>query len=98
MRKSAPLNPMNAQAELFSTPSRTVAAQPSARPLNDDQREVIRLLKERGTITTAEATAIFGRRIYHNAGKHIGTRLARMVKRGLIVRTKPGVFALPETL
>jgi predicted HTH transcriptional regulator len=69
---------------------------PSRGPLNKEQREVIRLLKERGTLTIAEAVKIFGRHIYCNATDHIGRRLARMVKRGLIVRLKPGVFALPN--
>jgi uncharacterized membrane protein len=64
--------------------------------MNADQREVVKLLKERGTLTTVEAVKIFGRHIYTNAEKHIGTRLARMVKRGIIVRVKPGVFSLPN--
>jgi hypothetical protein len=57
---------------------------------------MLAIIKKQGTITTAEAVKIFGRHIYTNAEKHIGTRLARMVKRGLIVRLKPGVFALPN--
>jgi uncharacterized membrane protein len=64
--------------------------------LNPDQREVIRLIRERGRLTLAEAVQCFGHRLYRNAEAHIGRRLARMVNRGLIVRIKPGVFALPN--
>jgi hypothetical protein len=71
-------------------------ANPRRMPLNPDQREVIRLIRERGQLTLAEAVQCFGQRIYRNAEAHIGRRLARMVNRGLIVRIKPGVFALPN--
>lgn len=64
--------------------------------LNRDQAEVMRLLRERGTLTLDDAVAIFGKRIYHNASAHIGARMSRMVDRGLIVRVKPGVFAIPK--
>jgi len=67
-------------------------------PLNEDQREVIGLLSECRQLTTAEAVVFFGRRLYGNAEKLIGTRFARMVKRGLIVRLKPGVSALPNSM
>jgi predicted HTH transcriptional regulator len=85
-----------AEADSQGHCSATPCWAPSAVPLNNDQREVIALLKKQGTLTSEQAVKIFGRRIYCNATDHIGRRLARMVKRGLIVRLKPGVFALPN--
>jgi len=45
-------------------------------------------------ITLEQATALVGRNVYHNAEKHTGALLANMVKRGMLVRVKPGLFRL----
>jgi predicted transcriptional regulator of viral defense system len=39
---------------------------------------------------------LIGGNIYHNESKHVGAVLSNMVKRGMIRRVSPGVFALPE--
>ncbi|MCK7516196.1 MAG: hypothetical protein MZV70_77600 [Desulfobacterales bacterium] len=48
------------------------------------------------TITLAEATALVGGNVYANADKHTGALLGNMVKRGLLIRVKAGVFSLPN--
>lgn len=91
-----PVTPAKVNSQGHCSATRNSARSPV--PLNNDQRKVIALLKKQGTLTTEQAVKIFGRHIYRNAYDHIGRRLARMVKRGLIVRLKSGVFALPNTL
>jgi hypothetical protein len=63
--------------------------------LNSDQIAVINLIQKEGPLTLARSVEVFGRHIYANAEKHIGTRLSRMVKRGFIIRAEKGVFILP---
>ena len=46
-------------------------------------------------ITLDEAVGLIGGNLYCNANQHVGQTLSRMVKRGLIVRVRPGVFRLP---
>ena len=60
------------------------------------QRAIIADVTLNGIITLAEATALVGRNVYANAEKHTGALLANMVKKGLLVRLKPGVFSLPN--
>jgi hypothetical protein len=62
------------------------------------QRAIIADVKLNGQITLAEATALVGRNVYANADKHTGALLANMVKKGLLVRIKPGVFSLSNDL
>jgi hypothetical protein len=40
--------------------------------------------------------AVIGTDIYANACKHVGVTLANMVKRGMLIRIKKGVFGLPN--
>jgi hypothetical protein len=49
-----------------------------------------------GFITLKEATRIIGGDVYANAGKHTGAILSNMVKRGMLIRVKPGAFKPPE--
>jgi hypothetical protein len=60
------------------------------------QTIVIEFLRAHSFMTLDQAVQIIGRNIYHNAHKHCGVLLANMVKRGMIVRVKPGVFRLSE--
>ena len=60
------------------------------------QQAVLRSAKMNGFITLKEAVHIVGGDIYANAEKHVGAILSNMVKRGMLVRVKPGTFKLPE--
>ena len=60
------------------------------------QQSVLRAAKMNGFITLKEAVRIVGGDIYANAEKHVGSILSNMVKRGMLVRVKPGTFKLPE--
>lgn len=63
--------------------------------LSAKQRAILAVLRDRKEITLDEAVTLVGRNIYHNAHKHVGVTLSNMVRRGLIVRVRPGVFTLP---
>ena len=65
------------------------------RKLSVKQAAIINALQDRETITLTEATGLIGRNYYCSAEKNTGVVLSNMVKRGLIVRVKPGVFKLP---
>ena len=60
------------------------------------QQAVIRSAKINGFVTLKEAVHLIGGDIYANAEKHVGSILSNMVKRGMLIRVKPGVFKLPE--
>jgi len=60
------------------------------------QQAVIRSAKMNGFVTLKEAVHLVGGDIYANAEKHVGSILSNMVKRGMLVRVKPGTFKLPE--
>ena len=62
--------------------------------MSPKQRTIIAAIRERGEITLRGAVGLIGGDIYTNAEKHVGAVLANMVKRGMIVRVKPGVFGL----
>jgi len=65
-------------------------------PNSPKQRAIVGAVKVNGTITLAEATALVGGNVYANADKHTGALLGNMVKRGLLIRVKAGVFSLPN--
>lgn len=46
------------------------------------------------TITLSEAVEIIGKNIYANKERYVSLVMARMVKKGLIKRIKPGSFKL----
>ena len=69
-------------------------ARGSAVRLSPKQKAVIEHCYICGKITTEAAVELIGRNIYCNAGKHVGATLATMVKRGLLVRVRPGLFIL----
>ena len=60
------------------------------------QQSVIRSAKTNGFVTLKEAVRLVGGDIYANAEKHTGAILSNMVKRGMLIRVKPGTFKLPE--
>ena len=65
-------------------------------PNSPKQRALVGAVKANGTITLAEATALVGGNVYANTDKHTGALLGNMVKRGLLIRVKAGVFSLPN--
>ena len=60
------------------------------------QQAIIRSARMNGFITLKEAVHLVGGDVYANADKHTGAILSNMVKRGMLVRVKPGMFKLPE--
>jgi hypothetical protein len=60
------------------------------------QQDIIRSAKMNGFITLKEAVCLVGGDVYANADKHTGAILSNMVKRGMLIRVKPGTFKLPE--
>jgi hypothetical protein len=57
------------------------------------QKIIMGALATKQSITLQDAVRLIGGNIYINAEKHTGALLSNMVKRGMIVRLKPGVFA-----
>lgn len=61
--------------------------------LTPQQSQILKDAQERGgTITKKEIVEMYGRCYYHNGAKHLGDILSRMVKSGLLIREKPGIF------
>ena len=60
------------------------------------QQSILRSTKINGFVTLKEAVRLVGGDIYANAEKHTGAILSNMVKRGMLIRVKPGTFKLPE--
>lgn len=70
---------------------------PAAAGLSRKQSVIVEFMrKSGGKITLSQAVALTGKNLYANAQFHTGATLARMVKRGLVRRIKPGVFGFPE--
>lgn len=63
--------------------------------MSPKQSLVIDYLRSHPTIDLFQAVEIVGSDIYTNERFHVGNLLGNMVKRGMIVRLKPGLFALP---
>jgi hypothetical protein len=62
------------------------------------QMTILSHCRRRGKLTLAQAVELIGKNIYCNERKHVGAVLSNMVRRGLLVRHRPGVFALPPAL
>lgn len=61
--------------------------------LTPQQTQILQDAQERGgTITKREVVEMYGRCYFYNGEKHLGDILSRMVKSGLLIREKPGVF------
>jgi predicted transcriptional regulator of viral defense system len=59
------------------------------------QQVILKTLVNQREISLGQAVRLIGGNIYFNKTKHVGTILSNMVKRGMIQRIRPGVFALP---
>lgn len=63
--------------------------------MTQQQKQIIRAAQERGgRITKKEVVEMYGGSYYCGADNHLGAMLSRMVKAGLLVREKPGVFVV----
>ena len=61
--------------------------------LTPQQSQILKDAQERGgTITKKEIVEMYEHLYFCNAEKHLGDILSRMVKSGLLIREKPGVF------
>lgn len=61
--------------------------------LTGAQKQILKDANERGgIITKKEIVAMYGSHYYHNGAKHLGDILGRMVKNGLLIREKVGVY------
>ena len=59
--------------------------------MTPEQRTIYEFVRTKGEATKREITAIADH-YYCNGEKHVGDRLSRMVKAGLLIRVKKGVF------
>lgn len=59
--------------------------------MTPQQKAIIALARD-GRVTKKEVVARYKGWYYTNAAKHIGDMLPRMVKAGMLIREKPGVF------
>lgn len=61
--------------------------------LTPQQTQILKDAQERGgTITKKEIVEMYEHLYFCNGDKHLGDILSRMVKSGLLIREKPGVF------
>lgn len=65
---------------------------PRRQPLSPKQAAIMQALRSGGQITLDQAVRLIGGDLYCNAPKHVGALLGNMVRRGLLVRVRPGVF------
>jgi len=47
-----------------------------------------------GEVTKAQVVEAIGGNYYCHGDKHVGDRLSRMVKSGMLIRVKPGLFKI----
>jgi len=62
------------------------------------QKTIVNALRMKGsnsTISLDECVELIGGNVYRNKSKHVGSVLSRAVNQGLLIRVKPGIFALP---
>ena len=59
--------------------------------LTTKQSAVLKFCHDNGGITKSQAMGLINTH-YCNGDKHVGDCLSRMVKSGLLIRVKPGVF------
>ena len=63
--------------------------------MTPEQKEIMTILQANGgEVTKAKVVESIGGNYYCNGDKHVGDRLPRMVKAGMLIRVKPGVFKL----
>jgi hypothetical protein len=71
-------------------------------PLSTKQQAIMMYLERHAEISLAQALSLCGG-YYANGQKHMGGVLTNMIRRGLIVRVRPGLYAkrprpAPETV
>lgn len=63
--------------------------------LTPHQKEIISIAQAiGGDFTKAQVVEAIGGNYYCNGDKHVGDRLSRMVKAGLLIRVKKGLFRI----
>jgi len=62
--------------------------------MTDKQKIVFEYVRENGIITNDKADKLIGGTYYHNSRKYVGEVLSRMVKSGLLLRVKKGIYKL----
>lgn len=90
------LNNAAAASDLFGSVVSGDSPKTRHSPLSPKQRKVLAMLRDKPSCTLQEAVTEIGTDIYANACKHVGVTLANMVKRGMLIRVKAGVFSLPN--
>lgn len=89
---------MNWNEMLFTVAGSEPAEQPqAARKPSPKQARVLEYVRANGQITLQQGVDLIGTDIYANACKHVGVTLANMVRRGMLVSIKKGIFTLPNT-
>lgn len=83
---------MNNEFTLTDAPDAPSVRRAARRSLSPKQETIVNQIEIMGSITLSAAVHLIGRDIYYNSDKHVGALLSNMVKRGLIVRIRPGVF------
>jgi len=64
--------------------------------LTTSQKKVLQLAQNMdGMVVSSTIVEALGGQYYSNPEKHVGDIVSRMVKSGLLIRVKPGVFRLP---
>jgi hypothetical protein len=84
---------MITQPDLFELPP-AAARPPCSRSFK--QKTVIHFLHTHPDLSLTDAVPLIGHHIYYNQKKHIQRILSNMVKRGLLVRAKRGLYTLPH--
>jgi len=65
--------------------------------LTHSQKKVLKLAQDMGgTVVSSAIVEALGGAYFHNPEKYVGDIVGRMVKSGLLIRVKPGVFRLPN--
>jgi len=66
--------------------------------MTKQQIEIYRLIQELGGVASkAQIVKVLQRGYYHNASKHVGDRLSRMVNSGYLTRPKKGWYSSSST-
>jgi len=64
--------------------------------MSPNQQNIVNALKRQEQLSLDDAIELIGGNIYANKRRHVGATMSRMVRRGLVVRVRPGVFELPS--
>jgi hypothetical protein len=86
---------MITQPDLFELPP---ARPVPARSRSYKQQTVLVFLRAHPevAISITDALPLIGHNIYYNEKKHVQRILSNMVRRGLLIRPKHGLYALPK--